>query len=100
MIDYPEYTLSRPPSCPTNQDHLMPPSTLIYNPSPCDSVVADRARTDSLKSVGNLAVRSSGLLTLDGQGLVVVGSAWATVPLEVPMGHRAFLTTQVNQWDA
>ena len=22
MTDHPEYTLSRPPSCPTNQDHL------------------------------------------------------------------------------
>ena len=22
MTNYPEYTLSRPPSCPTNQDHL------------------------------------------------------------------------------
>ena len=22
MIDYPEYTLSQPPSCPRNQDHL------------------------------------------------------------------------------
>ena len=23
MIDYPEYTLTLPPPCPTNQDHLM-----------------------------------------------------------------------------
>ena len=23
MIDYPEYTLALPPSCPTNQDHLI-----------------------------------------------------------------------------
>ena len=46
MIHHPEYTLTRPPSCPTNQDHLI---LLRFND--CDDEVDYMAWSSELASI-------------------------------------------------
>ena len=48
MTDHPEYTLSRPPSCPRNQDHLKEQEDRAYRRGPPSGTIARSEHQASL----------------------------------------------------